>query len=112
LITRSPEPTAKSSLLKPIGIASVVVAAAAAAGGTIFLLRARSIHDQAITDGCPNRGTTFCSPKADSVDTANIVSKILYVGAGALGVAGAVMLAAAPSPAPDGRVSLAVSGRF
>jgi hypothetical protein len=89
------------------------VAGAAAVGGTIFLLRARSIHDTAINDdGCPGAGARVCDPKASSVSTANTVSKILYVGAGALGVAGVVMIAVAPSATPEGHLSLAVSGRF
>ena len=115
LITRAPppEPAAKSSPLKPIGIVSVVAAGAAAVGGTIFLLRAKSIHDSAQNDGCsPTSTSSFCGAKADSVNTANTVSKILYVGAGALGVAGVVMIAVAPSPTPEGHLSLAVSGRF
>ncbi|HET6149974.1 MAG TPA: tetratricopeptide repeat protein [Polyangia bacterium] len=116
LITRSPgpEPAAKSSPLKAIGIVSVVAAGAAAIGGTVMLVRAKSIYDQAMKDNCPTRGTSFCDPKADSVSTANTVSKIFFVGAGVLGVAGVAMIVVAPAPAPDSRVSLAVSvsGRF
>jgi hypothetical protein len=76
-------------------------------------VRSRSIFDDAARAGCPNSApTTFCEPKASSVETANTISKILYIGAGVLGAAGITMIVAAPSPTPDGRVSLAVSGRF
>ena len=117
LVSRTPEtgtPAATtSSPLKTIGIVSLVAAGAAAVGGTISLVRSRSIFDDATKAGCPNSAPrSVCDPKASSVDTANTVSKILYIGAGLLGAGGITMIVAAPSPTPDGRVSLAVSGRF
>jgi predicted ribosomally synthesized peptide with SipW-like signal peptide len=116
LVTRPPEATGgetHTSPLRIVGIVSVVAAGAAAAGGTFALLSARSTFDDAKKNGCPGANSkTYCDSKANSVDSANTLSKIFFVGAGLLGVAGITMIVAAPSPTPDGRVSLAVSGRF
>ena len=116
LVTRSPEATGgetHTSPLRIVGIVSVVAAGAAAAGGTFALLSARSTFDDAQKNGCPGANSkTYCDSKANAVDSANTLSKIFFVGAGLLGIAGITMIVAAPSPTPDGRVSLAVSGRF
>jgi hypothetical protein len=116
LVTRPPEPTgaeAHTSPLRIVGIISVVAAGAAAAGGTLGLLNARSTYDDAKKNGCPGANSkTYCDSRANAVDSANTLSKIFFVGAGLLGVAGITMIVAAPSATPDGRVSLAVSGRF
>ena len=116
LVTRPPEATGgetHTSPLRIVGIVSVVAAGAAAAGGTFALLSARSTFDDAQKNGCPGANSkTYCDSKANAVDSANTLSKIFFVGAGLLGVAGITMIVAAPSPTPDGRVSLAVSGRF
>ena len=42
----------------------------------------------------------------------NTISKILFVAGGVVGVAGVVMIAVAPAPTPDGRMGVAISGRF
>ena len=116
LVTRPPEATggeAHASPLRIVGIISVVAAGAAAAGGTLALLNARSTYDDAIKNGCPGGNSkTYCGSKADAVGSANTLSKIFFIGAGVLGVAGITMIVAAPGATPDGRVSLAVSGRF
>ncbi len=76
-------------------------------------MSARSTFDEATKNGCPTfNSKTYCDGRASAVDSANLLSKILYIGAGVVGVAGITMIVAAPSAAPDGRVSLAVSGRF
>ena len=115
LVTRPPEATGgetHTSPLRIVGIVSVVAAGAAAAGGTFALLSARSTFDDAQKNGCPGANSkTYCDSKANAVDSANTLSKIFFVGAGLLGIAGITMIVAAPSPTPDGRVSLAVSGR-
>ena len=116
LVTRPTEATGgetHTSPLRIVGIVSVVAAGAAAAGGTFALLSARSTFDDAQKNGCPGANSkTYCDSKANAVDSANTLSKIFFVGAGLLGIAGITMIVAAPSPTPDGRVSLAVSGRF
>ena len=95
-----------------MGIVSVIAGGAAAIGGTIALLSARSTFDDASKAGCPGADATMCNQKASSVQAANTASKILFIGAGVLGAAGTVMIIAAPSPTPGGRVGWAVRGRF
>ncbi len=116
LVTRAPEASGAQAHMRPlrvVGIVSLVAAGAGAVGGTLALLSARSTFDDARKNGCPGANSrTFCDSKASAVDSANTLSKILYVGAGLVGVAGITMIVAAPSATPDGRVSLAVSGRF
>ncbi len=116
LVTRAPEAgsgEAHTSPLRVVGIVSLVAAAAAAGGGTLALMSARSTFDDATKNGCPNfNSKSYCDSKASAVASANLLSKILYIGAGVVGIAGITMIVAAPSATPDGRVSLALSGRF
>ena len=116
LVTRAPETgsgEAHTSALRVVGIVSLVAAAAAAAGGTLALMSARSTFDDATKNGCPNfNSKSYCDSKASAVTSANLLSKILYIGAGVVGITGITMIVAAPSATPDGRMSLAVSGRF
>ncbi len=116
LIAHGPEAgasTAHTSPLRIVGIVSLVAAAAGAVGGTVALLEARSIFNQAKNDGCPaGNSNNYCNSKASTVDSDNTLSKILFIGAGVLGVAGITMVVVTPSATPDGRVSLALSGRF
>ena len=116
LVTRFPEATGgetHTSPLRIVGIVSVVAAGAAAAGGTFALLSQQVDVRRRAEERLPRRQLrTFCDSKANAVDSANTLSKIFFVGAGLLGIAGITMIVAAPSPTPDGRVSVAVSGRF
>jgi len=116
LIAHGPEataPTGHTSPLRIVGIVSLVAAAAGAVGGTVALLQARSTFNDARNAGCPGGNTkAYCNDKASAVDNSNTLSKILYIGAGVLGVAGITMVVAAPSATPEGRMGLAVSGHF
>ncbi len=122
LVSRPPEATgigrARTSPLRVVGIISVVAAAAAAAGGTLALLNARSTFDDASKNGCPGTNSkTYCDSKANAVDSANTLSKILFVSAGVVGVAGITMLVAAPSadtrrPREPGRQRAVLSGNL
>lgn len=116
LVAHGPEAGAQpahTSPLRIVGIVSLIAAGAAAAGGTLALLNARSIFDEASKNGCPTfNSKTYCDSRASAVDSANLLSKILYIGAGVAGIAGITMIVAAPSAPSDGRVSLAMTGRF
>jgi hypothetical protein len=116
MITRSPsgETKTSSSPLKPIGIVALATGGAAAIGGAIMLVRAKSLYSQGVDMGC-KAGTgapLACNEKASSVNSANTISKILFVAGGVVGVAGVVMIAVAPAPTPEGRMGVALSGRF
>ncbi len=118
LMTTPPPPaTSSGSGLRTVGIITVIAAAALAGAGTLELLHARSLYNDAKNGGCADGGgDSTCDQKADSVASANLLSKILYGVAGAAAVTGTVFLVIAPSPG-DGagagtRLGLTARWRF
>ena len=112
-----PAPPPPPSGPRRMTIASVVVTVAAAAlaiGATAALLSARSTYAEAERAGCKTTWSPTCEDRANEVETASVISKVLFVGAGLAGATGvALFLLAPPAKAePSGQAAYGVQARW
>jgi hypothetical protein len=84
-----------------------------AVAGTALLINARSTYDSGIDAGCGDDASgSGCADKADSVERANTISKLLYVGAGIAGIAGVTMFIVSPGRSSAGEPRVALGARW